>query len=159
MLDSDQLVTLKAHIVANTDPAVMAAFAIRNDIELARLYNLPSATIAWRKAATRQDIFEAMDLTLYDSVVPGKRDAWRMLMDNAPIDFGRNQMRKAVTDVWSQQTANQRDALLTGLTEFATVAEVALGGSVKTTGTVAATDRNWKGMLGHPDISDALNLP
>jgi len=159
MLTAEQLVSLKSHINASTDPDVMAARAIRNDIELARLYNLPSATTAWLKTATRQQIFEAMDLTLYDNVAAGKRDAWRMLMDNAPVDFGRNPMRKAVTDVWSAQTAGQRDALLTGLTEFATVAEAALGGTNKTTGGVTALDRSWSGMLGHPDISAALNLP
>lgn len=158
MLDSTQLVTLKNHIVANMDPDVVAALSIRNDIELARLYNLPTTTVAWMKAASRQNIFEAMDLTLFDGVSAGKRDAWRMLMDNVPIDFGRNPMRKAVTDVWSAQTQGQRDALLTALTEFATVAEDALGGATKTTGGVTALDRNWKGLLGHPDISAALNL-
>lgn len=47
-----QLAALRTHILASTDPAVVAALgggAVgRNDTELARLYNLPSASVVWR---------------------------------------------------------------------------------------------------------------
>lgn len=53
-LTTAQLASLKAHILASVDPAVIAAIgggAIgRNDTELARLYNLPSASVVWRSS-------------------------------------------------------------------------------------------------------------
>lgn len=154
-----QLTTLAAHIRASTDPAVVAALAIRNDTELTRLYNLPAtpAVAAWLREATARQIFEAMNINLYDNVATGKRDAWRMLMDFAPVDFGRQNRRNTVIDVWSAQTANQRNAILNGLTEPATVAQVALGGTNDTAEGVTAATRNFAGLVTIDDIGRALN--
>ena len=154
-----ELTALKAHILANTDPAVQAALAIRNDTELQRLYNLPASptVAAWLKAATARQIFEATNITQFDSVSAGKRETWRMLMDFAPIDFGRNQMRNALMDVWSAQNASQRNSILTALTEPATVAQVALGGTNRTSEGVTALDRNFWGQVSIADIGAALN--
>jgi hypothetical protein len=159
-----QLTTLKAAILADANPAVVAALAIRNDTELARLYNLPAApaVAAWLKAATGQQIFEATNITQFDSVSAGKRDVWKLLIERAdlrPIDFGRNQIRNAVIDVWSAQTLTQRNAICNGLTESATVAEVALGGTVRFSETngVSALDRNFAGQVTIDDIGSALN--
>lgn len=156
-----QLATLAAHIRANQDAAVVAALTIRNDSELARLYNLPAspATSAWMKAASAVAIFEATDLARFDNVSAGRRESWRMLQDFAPHDFGNNKRRNAVVEIWSAQTLGQRNAVLSALTENATLAEVALGGQTKTseTGGVTALDRNWAGVISIEDVGVALN--
>ena len=160
-LTPQQLATLKAHINGSTDPDVVAARAIRNDTELARLYNLPASPVvnAWLREASARQIFEATNVNLFDSVAAGKRDAWRMLMDFAPADFGRNARRNTVLDVWSAQTANQRNAILNSLTEQATVAQVALGGTNDTAEGVTAFTRNFWGQVTIDDIGRAMNLP
>lgn len=61
MLTDAQLAILKSAILTDTDPNVVAALAIRNDVELARLYNLPSAFICWRTDTLKTDIFGALD--------------------------------------------------------------------------------------------------
>lgn len=60
-----QLQTLKAHILASTDPDVQAALAIRNDTEMARLYNLPSTFIVWRRNIQLMEFGKAV---LYNAV-------------------------------------------------------------------------------------------
>lgn len=56
--------TLKAAILASADPAVIAAIGGgvvgRNDTELARLYNLDSTFVVWRKDASKSKMFGAI---------------------------------------------------------------------------------------------------
>lgn len=60
-LTTAQLTTLKAHVIANADAAVQAAYAAGNDTELARLYNLPSAFIVWEPYTSKVAIFGAIN--------------------------------------------------------------------------------------------------
>lgn len=158
MLTTAQETTLAAHIRASQDAAVVAALAIRNDVELTRLYNLQSNTDAWRSAMSARDIFEATDILNYDAITQsGKREAWRMLIDFAPIDFTRNKYRKAITDVWTSLSAGNLTALTQSFTRKATVAETVFGGASATTNSVAALKLNWEGTLSTDDVSYALN--
>ena len=151
-----QETTLAAHIRASQDAAVIAALAIRNDVELARLYNLPSASDAWQSAMSGRDLFEATDVTKYDNITKtGKREAWRMMLDFAPIDFTRQKYRKVCTDVW--EVAADATAVLQACTRKATVAEAAFGGSSASTGGVSALKLVWEGTLSHENVSLALN--
>lgn len=154
MLTPAQETTLAAHIRANQDAAVIAALAIRNDTEIARLYNLASNADAWQSAMSGRDLFEATDVTKFDAVNPGKRDAWRLLLEFAPINFSRQKMRKAVPDVWGTTDAV---AVLQACTRKATVAESVLGGNSATTNTVTALKLNWEGSLSVDEVSYALN--
>lgn len=158
-LTTAQETTLAAHIRASQDAAVIAALAIRNDVELARLYNLPSNTDAWRSAMAARDIFEATDVVNYDNITQaGKREAWRMLMDFAPINFTRNKYRKVITDVWATTlSAGNLTTLTQAFTRKATVSETVFGGTSATTNTVAALKLNWEGALSTDDVSYALN--
>ena len=153
-LTTTQETTLAAHIRSNQDAAVVAALAIRNDVELARLYNLSSATDAWVSRMGGVDLFQVSDVTKFDGLTAGKRDAWRMMLDFAPIDFTRQKNRKAAQDVWGNTDSV---AVLQAVTRKATVAESALGGASATTNTVAAVKLNWEGTLSYGDISSALN--
>lgn len=153
-LTTAQETTLAAHIRASQDAAVIAALAIRNDVELARLYNLASATDAWRVSMSGRDLFEATDVTKFDGLTAGKRDAWRLLLTFAPVDMTRQKNRKAAQDVWGNADSV---AVLQACTRKATVAESALGGNTATTNTVSALKLNWEGVLSTDDVSYALN--
>jgi len=60
MLTTEQLITLKAAIAADLDPAVVAAVAANNDTELARLYNADSLFVVWKQDTRKSDIFGAV---------------------------------------------------------------------------------------------------
>lgn len=66
-LTSAQLVTLAAHIRANTDPAVVSALANGQDNELARLYNLTAAPAfrLWQSSASVDAIIDAITWASY----------------------------------------------------------------------------------------------
>lgn len=156
MLTPAQETKLAAHIRANQDAAVVAALAIRNDTELARRYNLSSATDAWQSAMSARELFEATDVTKYDNITKaGKREAWRMMLDFAPIDFTRQKYRKVCTDVW--EVAADATAVLQACTRKATVAEAAFGGAAASTGGVSALKLVWEGTLSTDDVSYSLN--
>lgn len=153
-LTTAQETALAAHIRASQSAEVVAALAIRNDVELARLYNLASASDAWKVAMSGRDLFEATDVTKFDGLTAGKRDAWRLLLNFAPVDMTRQKNRKAAQDVWGNSDSV---AVLQACIRKATVAEAAIGGNSATTNTVSALKLNWEGTLSTDDVSYALN--
>lgn len=161
MLTNAQKATLKAALLAETDPGVVNARTIGDAVFLAAWCNGASAVDAWEAGASKRDLFEAINVTQFDGLTQGKRDAWWLMQDNVPIDFRRNKMRNAVVDVWSAAlTAAQLTALLTALTEKATRAELYItpnvAGNQKTTSGVVALDRSFVGTLTHTEVSEAL---
>jgi len=154
MLKNAQLQTLATALRAETDQTVVAALAIRNDVALTEWCNDASAVDAWNEAMGLRDLFEATDVTKFDAVNPGKRDAWRLLLEFAPINFSRQKMRKAVPDVWGTTEAV---AVLQACTRKATRGEVYLGGADATTNTVTAKKLNYIGNISLDDVSNALN--
>ena len=154
MLTENQKATLAAALRAETNAAVVAAMAIRNDVFLSEWCNTASATLAWNESVDRAALFDATHITKFDGLSAGKRDAWKLMLDNAPIDAGRNKIRKAVQDVWGNADSV---AVLQDCRRAATNAEVYLGGSDATTNTVTARKLNWTGQIGLFDMSDALN--
>lgn len=153
MLTDAQLQTLKTAIAAETDPEFVTYRTNGQTTLMADWYNQPSSTSAWHNNADRTVLFEATNIVKFDTLSGGKRDAWRLLMDNTPVDFGRNKLRKAVEDIWG---VTDSVAVLQGVTEFATRAQALFGGNVKTTNTVVALDRDFEGFLSSQDISAAL---
>lgn len=152
MLTSTQMTTLATAIKANADCAQW--LPTRVDSEIAAYYNVLSASDAWVSAMTGGDLFEATDVTKFDGLTAGKRDAWRLMLDFAPIDATRAKQRKAIQDVWGNSDSV---AVLQACTRKATRAEVVLGGNSATTNTVAALKLNWEGLLSTDDVSAALN--
>ena len=153
-LTTEQRATLAAHIKANTNEDVVAALAIRNDNGLTQFYNGLTATDAWRSNVSGNDLFGMTDVTKFDGLTAGKRDAWRLMLDFSPIDMTRNAYRRAVVDAWGNI---ESVAILKDCLRKATVAEVALGGNSATTNTVSALKLNWEGTLGVMDVAVALN--
>jgi len=154
MLTSAQQTTLVNALKASTDPVLAPLVVARDNVLIADWLNLLSDTDAWNEAMTANALFEAMDVTKFDTVAAGKRDAWRLFLDFAPHDFGKPAIRKVIEDVWG--TADGV-AVLQKCTRKATNGEVILGGSVETRNTVSATDLNAEGPFSVDDISLAFN--
>lgn len=153
-LTKAQQTKLRNALAAETNQTVVDALAIRDDVTLTTWCNGLSTTDAWIAYCDRRTMFEAMDVTKYDGLTAGKRDAWRVMMENGPLNFGRNKLRTAVTDIWGAQDSV---AVLTNLREKATRAENYIGGTTKTTNTVGGLDRAYVGALSINEVSVALN--
>lgn len=153
-LNETQMQTLATALRAETNQACVDALVIRNDVAVAEWVNSASSQDAWNPAMTGKLLFEASDISKFDNLTAGKRDAWRMMLDFQPIDFARNKMRKAVVDTWGQTDSV---AVLQACTRKATNGEKYLGGTSATENTVTALKLKWTGTLSHSEISDVLN--
>lgn len=148
---------LAAHIRANTDPSVITALAIRDDDAIRDWYNAATSTDAWSNSVDRLALFEMTPITNFDGLSAGKRDAWRLMLEQAaivPIDFGRSKPRAVVRDIWS---AAQADTILNACIRKATRCEMVFGGTVETSGAVSATDLLVSERLVSYTISTILN--
>lgn len=154
MLTDTQLQTLAAGLRASTDPTVVAALALRDDVILSNWCNAASTQDAWNERVSGLDLFEATDVTKFDGLTAGKRDAWRLLLTYAPCDFSRQKNRKAAQDVWGNTDSV---AVLQACTRKATNAEKILGGTDATTNTVTAWKLNVTGSVAINEVSSALN--
>jgi hypothetical protein len=158
LTNADRL-TLKAAILA--DPALAPLTSGQgtdyNAISIA--LNTASATRAWRTGVPAGDSDDAPDMSTFDALTAGKRDSWALFLGQSVRDFGRNKVRKWITDIWGNATANSNaEAILLAGTEFATRAEVIIGGNTKTTGTVTGLDRNWTGTVSLQDVAGMFNV-
>ena len=154
MMTEAQKQALATALRAETDAGVVAMLAIRNDVWLAEWCNAASAVDAWQPAMTNSLLFEAGDVTKFDGLSAGKRDSWKLLLEFAPIDFSRNKMRKAVTDIWGNTDSV---AVLQACTRKATNAENYLGGNSATENTVTALKLKWTGTTSYSEIGEILN--
>jgi hypothetical protein len=156
--EKQELVTaLRASADANI--ISMIAPATRNDNALMEYLNAKAnpAVKAWRTSLPTNDADDAPDYSTYDALQAGKRDSWNLFL-RAPRDLTRNKVRKWITDVWGSSTnGSNAEAILLAGTENATRAEVMLGGSDASTGSVTALKRDWSGSVSLQELSDALN--
>lgn len=150
----EQHVVFAAHIRANTDAGVVAALAVRDDQAISDWYNQSSSTKAWRQSVQKQELFNAMNLATFDSVVAGKRDAWKIMLDMAPLDFTKASNRKGVVDIFATADATK---ILTACTENALQVELVFGGESKTSGSVTALNRNYIGATEAGEVLHVLN--
>jgi hypothetical protein len=140
LVPEDHYAVLAAAIRANTVPAIVAALAARDDDTIRDYYNVLTSTSVWREAVTREELFEMMPITVFDGITAGKREAWKLMLEQAstnPLDFGKAKLRAAVRDIWP--TVNGDD-ILNSCTRKATRCELLYGGTVETSGAVSATD-------------------
>lgn len=154
MLTNNQKTALAAAIRAETNQGVIDAVAIGNITYLVEWCNGLSATDAWADVVEKSTLFEATNIAKFDNLTAGKRDAWQLVIDNAPIDGSRNKMRSAVVDIWG---TSDSVAILQDMRRKATRGEAYLGGSSATTNTVTALKLKYVGGLSIDDIATALN--
>ncbi len=158
MLTPAQLATLRAAILAETNPTAVAARDARADNALADWYNGPSNVDAWSESADARALDEGADYSAFDSVVAGKRAAWDLFLRYAPRDMSRTKNRKVVTDVWGNATAaSVAESILQASRVKASRFEVVFAGATTNTGTVSAIKRDVLGPVSVDDISRALN--
>lgn len=153
-MDATQRAQLGVALRAETNPGVVAAIAARNDTYVVNWCNGLSTTDAWLSNATDRDLFEATDVTKFDGLAAGKREAQSRMERFAPLDFARQKMRKALQDIWGNADSV---AVLQALRRKATRAEVYLGGNEATTNTVTALKLNFEGSVSAEDVGRALN--
>lgn len=154
MLTTTQQTTLVNALKTETNQDVINALAIGNITFLVQWCNDNSAVDAWNTSVSSNELFEASDITKFDGLTAGKRDAWRMLLDFTPIDMSRLKNRKAVQDVWGNTDSV---VVLQDMRRKATRGEAYLGGTSATTNTVTALKLNYVGSLSIDDIATALN--
>jgi hypothetical protein len=158
-LTTPQLATLRAAILANTDPEFVTYREGGNAVQMAVYLNAPASPveIAWNHDATRRQLDEQANYATFDGLSAGKRDAWTLFLDGFPRDMRKNKNRGAVTDVWGSATSGASLDIITAATRNITRAEKILGGAAtKTTGRVTALDLVWTGPLSPADVVDAL---
>lgn len=96
--------------------------------------------LSWRAAVQPLESEEAATYTTYDTLTAGKRDSWVVFL-RSPRDFGKNRNRNWVVDVWGPAiAASVAEAVLLAGTSNASNVQVLLGGTVKVTGIITATD-------------------
>lgn len=157
MMTRDQQQLFAAAVRANVSPEIVAALAVRADDVIRDYYNAVSSTDSWRVDVDSNALFEATPITSFDGLSAGKREAWKLMLDQAgrsALDFGRAKLRNAVLDIWALAQAN---SILTACTRKASVGELIFGGAVKTSGSVTATDLTLEITLTTDDVSAALN--
>lgn len=179
-----QLATLKAHIAANQDPAVISAAATGNDTELAKLYNLPSTFYVWRSTTPADEIADAIlwdRFTLEDAPDGTTIQTNRLLLcqskqmniqtfiqgKETPISTGKANLRKGFSDALQKVPSGaggaEQDAGWAGtnrvkatITRLATVAERAFATGTGTTA-VPGDLGSFEGSLTISDIGDIRN--
>lgn len=159
-LNNARLATLKAAIIAETDPVFVALRDAEATAAMASWYNQDAAPaeIAWGVSVDRRTLDEAATYTNFDALAAGKRDLWRIFLDGAPRDMGKAKNRNVITDVWGSATSSSiAEAVLHAATRNISRAEKLLGGTTTaTTGTVTAKRLTWEGPLLAGDVVDAL---
>lgn len=159
MLTGPQLATLKAAILAETNPEFVVYRDGGNAGLMAVYLNAPASPteLAWNPEAARRDLDEQANYATFDGLTAGKRDAWSLFLAGFPRDMRRNKNRGAITDVWGTATSGASLDIMNAATRAITRAEKILGGvATKTTGSVTALDLAWIGPLAPADVVDAL---
>ena len=155
MLTAAQQTTLAAAIRADTDPAVVAALDIRNDVLLAELYNAASTFYVWRTAIPVDEYRDALVWTEVDGLTAGKARIWEWVTGQMtlPLQAHKTAVRQGLADCWASNTTT-RPQLLAIAKRLASKAEKLFATG---TGTEASPGLlGWEGTLTYTDIGIAL---
>jgi hypothetical protein len=160
MLTDAQQQVLAAALRASTDPVVVAALAIRNDMALADWCNALSAFIVWRSRVSQDEIMQnGFDWTQVDNLTVGKARIWEWMFDNSQgeINPSKSNIRGGIDECWKGTAAMLavRAAVYVHCKRAATNLEeiFATGTGTDATPGLLVVDGN----IGHPDVSQALN--
>ena len=155
-LNTEQKTILADHIRASVDADVITALADRNDVEMARLYNLDSSFTIWNSNITPAAYRAVMVWTEVDNMNTGDARIWEWITANMtlPIDSSEANVRQGLNDAF-QTSAGTKAALLLLAKILASLAE-----SLYATGT--GTNANpgvltFAGNVSTADVSKALN--
>ena len=154
----EQLTTLKAAILAETDPAFVALRQAGAVGAMADFYNQPSTFVAWKTSVTRNEVGKTFVASALAAITAGNNDklanfaAW-----NDTVNPSRADQRQFFDDIFSVAAgASTRAALLALWKRFATRGE-----RVFATGTgsdAAPGSLVFEGTIGVEDVIKAVNL-
>lgn len=156
----EQLTTLRAAIIA--DPTAGPIRASGDTYSLLAWCNGPSSTSAWRTAVGGSEIYNAHKPVEYIARSAAERQAFDLMCcGDRSHDFTVASKRNGVADIFSGSTNNtSRTAIFAAAQEFATNAQIALGGTNASVGgnanmaeTVTALKRNWSGFVTQDDAN------
>lgn len=148
-----QIQILKIAILADVDPVIVAYRTQGAPYALAEYLNGPSTLDAWCQDCTAKNLFTASDITVFDNLTAGKRNAWDLLLRYSPLDFNKARNRTAVVDIWGPTSST---AILQGVVRKAFRGEAYFGGTLATTNGITATMLTVPGLLVEYDVVQAL---
>lgn len=179
-LTPEQIPVLRTALLADTNPDVVAARDARNDTEVARLYNLPSTFVAWKKDTSKSDIFGALTWKNFTPVdAPDGTVIWSnrcflcqckqmnlqtmLISPGNMLDMSDSGIRDGIKDAVQNLPAGASGALLDAgwaavkvvSIRFATVAEKVFATGTGTNGTPGLLV--FSGAVTIDDIGKALN--
>lgn len=162
-----ELRAFRTALLADTDPKVVAALAIRNDNEIARLYNQDTDPpfYVWKEAVTQDEIMQnGFDWVRVDNLTNGKARIWEWLFKNATASINpkKNNVRAGIAECWKGTAADNAVRLVVfgHCQKVATKAErifsTGAGTEVTLDGTGPGTT-TWHGLVTSNDVGEALN--
>lgn len=113
----EQLATLKAAILAETDQAFVALRAANDETGMAAWYNAASTFVVWRTSVSQDEIMQnGFDWAQVDNLNVGKARIWEWLFDNESrtINPTKANVRAGIAECWkgtSQMLAVQAAVL------------------------------------------------
>lgn len=160
-LTPQQWPAMKAAILAETDPTLVALRQANNEQGMADWYNLASTFTAWRTNVSRSEIYNKTSgegtmwsWTFYKNQSVVEQNAWVQMFMGDQADFSQDNLRAGIAVIFTAASAvNATHALATGK-RLATRAERVFVSGI---GTVATPGKfGWQGAITAQDISDAL---
>lgn len=159
-LSPEQLATLKAAIIA--DPTAGPIRTAGDTYSLLEWCNGPSATLAWRTSVAGSEVYNAHKPVEYIARSAAERQAFDLMCcGDRSHDFTVAAKRNGVADIFSGATnSSSRTAIFTVAQEYATKAQLVLGGKTVSVGgtanmseTVSALKRNWSGAVSQDEAN------
>ena len=154
-----QLPVLRAAILAETDPAFVAARQANDETTMAAFYYAASTFVVWLGSVTRDAVtVEGFDWTQVDNLTTGQARIWDLLFDNQSrtINAADAGKRAGIAEAWKGTAGKVAVAtfVLSKCKRFALQGEKVFATG---TGTDASPGvMTFQGSISTQDISDAL---
>jgi len=166
-MNDAEIAILRTKLLAETNPAIVAARDARNDTECANLLNAVTASVIWRNNVTRAEIYHGTSdpllaggsattwsWTIYKGQSVPEQNAWVQMFMGDSADFTLTNLRAAVSAIFG--AANAQTAHVAAIAKrFATKAETYFFSGAATVGSPATA--TWVGKVTIDDIGKALN--
>lgn len=166
-MNAAEITILRTKLLAETDPAIVAARDARNDTECANLLNAITTSVVWRNNVTRAEIYHSTtDATLaggtpttwnwttYKQQSVPEQNAWVQMFMGESADFTLPNLRAAVGAIFGAGNAQTAHVAATAK-RFARKGETYFITGAATVGSPAVP--SWTGMVTIDDIGRALN--
>lgn len=151
-----QLTTLKAAILAETDAGFVAARAANNETAMAAFYNGASTFVAWKSSVTIRETGEAFNGSEWAGMTSANHTRLQSVAQYlATYNPTKPDVRAMFNDIWSGAGGtNTRAALLALWKRFATRGERVFATGTGSDGSPGVLV--FEGTITAQDISDAL---